>query len=240
MQRDHRPYFLKKFIKRVEKFYSNHFLHPQLDYLGKPPSYEKPWHVKLFGTPLKFGDYLTIIASKDNPVRISVWPEEKDVYGITIGSYSLICPGVRISAAFHISIGDSCMIANNAYITDADWHEIYDRSHPFGKKAPVVLEENVWIGDSAIVCKGVTIGKNSIIGAGSVVTCDIPPNTIAAGNPAKVIKELDPEKIIITRKNWLSDPDKLFCELDMADREILKKNSFTGWLRHTFFPIKGD
>ena len=64
------------------------------------------------------------------------------------------------------------MIAHGAYISDADWHGIYDRAEPVGKTKPIKFEDNVWIGDSAIICKGVTIGKNSIIGAGAVVTKD--------------------------------------------------------------------
>ena len=58
--------------------------------------------------------------------------------------------------------------------------------------APITLEDNVWLGGSVVVCPGVTIGENSIIGAGAVVTRDIPANSIAVGNPTRVIKELDP------------------------------------------------
>ena len=94
-------------------------------------------------------------------------------------------------AAEKIQIGDACMIAHGVYISDADWHGIYDRAQPVGITKPIHIKDNVWIGDSAIICKGVTIGKNSIIGAGSVVTKDIPENSIYAGNPAKFIKNLD-------------------------------------------------
>ena len=88
--------------------------------------------------------------------------------------------------------GNNCMFATNAYVTDADWHDQYDRTSAPGKTAAVVLGDNVWIGDSAIVCKGVTLGDNSIVGAGAVVTRDVPPNIVVAGNPARVVKELDP------------------------------------------------
>ena len=83
------------------------------------------------------------------------------------------------------------MFANGAYISDSDWHGIYDRALPVGKSLEVILEDNVWIGDSAIVNKGVRIGKNSIVGAGSVVVKNVPPNVVVAGNPAKIVKELD-------------------------------------------------
>ena len=112
---------------------------------------------------------------------------------IQIGDYCLICPGVRIGAAEAIVIEDNCMIASNAYIADADWHDVYNRISA-GRAAPVHIGKNAWIGDSAIVCKGVTIGENSIIGAGSVVTGAIPANTIAAGNPARSSKPSTPRK----------------------------------------------
>ena len=105
-------------------------------------------------------------------------------------------------AAEHISIGDACMFAHGSHISDADWHGIYDRSEPVGNTKPVVLKDNVWIGDSAIVCKGVTIGENSIIGAGAVVTKDVPPNSIFAGNPAKLVKTLDEKKRFNFKKRF--------------------------------------
>jgi maltose O-acetyltransferase len=56
---------------------------------------------------------------------------------------------------------------------------------------PITIEDNVWIGGGAIVLPGVTVGKNSVVGAGAVVTRDVPPNTVAVGNPARVIRHLD-------------------------------------------------
>lgn len=128
------------------------------------------------------------------------------------------------------------MVASNAYITDSDWHGIYDRSLPPCETSRVVLEENVWIGDSAIVCKGVTIGKNSIIGAGAVVTSDIPANVIAAGNPARVVKHLDPDREIITRKDRYGDTDKVTKILDESEKQNLKGNTTLGWIKSMLFP----
>ena len=109
------------------------------------------------------------------------------------------------------------MIAHGAYISDADWHGIYDRAEPVGKTKPIKFEDNVWIGDSAIICKGVTIGKNSIIGAGAVVTKDVPENCVFAGNPAKLVKKLDQGEFN-TRKDFFKDPKKLAYDFDMLDR----------------------
>ena len=122
---------------------------------------------------------------------MTTWNADKHQGKIEIGDFCLFSPGVRISAATHIEIGNSCMFANSAYISDSDWHGIYDRALPVGKSEKVILEDNVWIGDGSIVSKGVTIGKNSIVGARSVVIKDVPENVIVAGNPATIVKELD-------------------------------------------------
>ena len=142
-------------------------------------------------------------------------------------------------SAKSIIIGDACMIAHGAYISDADWHGIYDRAEPVGNTKPVIFEDNVWIGDSAIICKGVRIGKNSIIGAGAVVTKDVPPNSIFAGNPAKLVKELK-KKDFNTRKDFFKDPIKLANDFDSFDRYSLSKNSFLGWLKSLVMPDKSN
>jgi len=109
-----------------------------------------------------------------------------------------------------------------------------------GKTAPVRIEENVWIGDSAIVCKGVTIGENSIIGTGAVVVNSIPSDTIAAGNPAKPVKQLDQEEKITKRGQWFSDPVRLARNIDQLDREMLRGNTLSHWLRYLVSPKKGE
>ena len=138
-------------------------------------------------------------------------------------------------AAESIVIGDACMIAHGVYISDADWHDIYDRAQPVGNTKPVTLEDNVWIGDSAIICKGVTIGKNSIIGAGAVVTKDVPPNSIFAGNPAKLVKFLENETFN-TRADFLEDPAKLAKDFDLLDQHTLKNNTLINWIKSILIP----
>lgn len=100
--------------------------------------------------------------------------------------------GVSIWCHESITIGNDVRVGANCTIMDSDQHSDDPRS---GKNQPVVIEDNVWLGGSVIVLKGVTIGKNTLIGAGSVVTKSIPSNVIAAGNPCKVIRELDAETI---------------------------------------------
>ena len=239
MRRDHRPYYLKKAYQKFQDFYVNHFLRPQLECLGEGFRFMQPWHVEIFGTPIELGDYVNVVASADRNVRLAIWAEQKDKGRIRIGNYCLICSGVRIGSAHEILIGDNCMIASNAYITDSDWHGIYNRIS-IGKTAPIKIEDNAWIGDSVIVCKGVTIGENSIIGAGAVVVDNIPANCVAVGNPAKVVKKLDAVQPMTTRAQWFSDPVKLYQGFDRADKELLGQNSLLHWLRCLFFPSGRD
>ena len=131
------------------------------------------------------------------------------------------------------------MIASGAYITDSDWHDIYNRI-TIGNTAPVKIENNVWVGDSAIICKGVTLGQNSIIGAGAVVVSSVPSNCIAAGNPARVVKELDEKEQFTTREQWFADPEALFKGFDYTDKLILRENSLYHWLRYKLFPSQKD
>ena len=95
--------------------------------------------------------------------------------------------GVSIGCFKKIHIGDNLLCGANVLITDSDWHFGDYRS---GEDKEVIIGNNVWLGYGVIVLKGVTIGDNSVIGAGSVVTSAIPENSIAAGNPCRVIKSL--------------------------------------------------
>ncbi len=100
---------------------------------------------------------------------------------IHIGNRVMIAPNVQIYTASHPTLPQERLIDN--------WESVsptYFRT--FAK--PVIIEDNVWIGGGAIILPGVTIGKNAVIGAGSVVNKSIPENCVAAGNPCKVIKKL--------------------------------------------------
>ena len=130
------------------------------------------------------------------------------------------------------------MFANSAYISDADWHGIYDRAIPVGKTKPIILEENVWIGDRAVVGKGVTIGKNSIVAAGAVVVKDVPENVVVGGNPAKIIKELDSTIQGTTRIKLFQDPDGLKDLYDQIDKYTLKNNTTFNYLSSVLWKNK--
>ena len=221
---------------RLQALYAHHFIRPKFDRLGKGYLFIHPWNIKIFGARITMGDYANILTTSDNQVRLTVWPQEKGKGRIAIGDYCLICPGVRISSADEIVIDDNCMLAGSTFITDSDWHGTYDRVTTIGRTAPVHIRDNVWMGDRTTVCKGVTIGENSIIGTGSVVIRDIPPNVIAAGNPARVVKQLDPEEPLVKRQSWFADPIKLKREIDTLDRENLTGNTFLHWIRTMIKP----
>jgi acetyltransferase-like isoleucine patch superfamily enzyme len=239
VRRDHRPYWMKKAYLKFQNRYAHHFLLPHFERFGKGHAFMKPWNVEVFGGPVALGDFATLIATRDQIIRLSVWSVQEGMGRIDIGNYCLICPGVRISSGSRITIGDNCMMASGVYITDSDWHGIYDRAG-FGRTLPVSISDNVWIGDRAMICKGVSIGENSIIGAGSVVLSPVPANVIAAGNPARVLRNLDPEKEMRTRRDWFAGHSHLSGELDAWDKAVLKENTAMKWLRYLVFPRKGD
>lgn len=114
---------------------------------------------------------------------------------ILIGADTGISGG-SICAARSIRIGTGCLIGANVTLADTDFHSINPSNRRYNGNpddiavAPIVIEDNVFIGAEAFILKGVTIGRNSVIGAASVVTRDVPENAIAVGNPARVIRRI--------------------------------------------------
>jgi len=111
---------------------------------------------------------------------------------IIIGSNVSINNGFSAVAFSKIVIGKNALIGFNCAIVDNDGHHLAVEERVTGKpeSAEVWILENVFLGNNVTILKGVTIGKNSVIGNGSVVTKDIPDNVVAAGNPARVIRNL--------------------------------------------------
>lgn len=108
---------------------------------------------------------------------------------LEIGDNVFINYGVSISAHQHIRIGNRCQIGNWSILMDNDYHSTTDAHRP-SESAPIILEDEVWLGARVIVLKGVTIGRGAVIGAGSVVTRDVPPRSLAVGAPARVVRAL--------------------------------------------------
>ena len=196
-----------------------------------------PQHLKMFGENISIGDYATLICSSDKKIDISTWQTDKLNGSISLGNYILISPGISIRSAESIDIGDSTMIASDVVITDSDWHGIYDRTDYVATPKPVKIHKNVWIGERSIILKGTQIGENSIIGAGSVVHGDIPPNSVYAGNPAKEVKKLD-EGSFVTREELFNDSSTYLQDLNIIEENMLENNSFFGWIKSMFWPKK--
>lgn len=164
-------------------------------------TWKRGW--RFYGTPIlqkhresqmQFGDGLQLRSTvRSNPLGAShsvilcTWQagavlQVGDNFAMTGGS---------IIAAERIVIGDNVNVGANTTIMDTDFHPLDAQARrldsELGKTAPVIIEDDVFIGMNCLILKGVTLGRGSVIGAGSVVTKDVPPYTMAAGNPARVI-----------------------------------------------------
>ena len=146
-----------------------------------------------------FGDHVSVYAGCSFAVQ-------KDGR-CTVGDFTLL-NGAIVMAEELVEIGSHCLISWGVGIADSDFHPLEPAQRlidsqalaPFFKNrpprpklktAPVKIGNNVWIGMNAVILKGVTIGDNSVVAAGAVVTKSIPPNTIVAGNPAVAVKKFD-------------------------------------------------
>jgi acetyltransferase-like isoleucine patch superfamily enzyme len=124
-----------------------------------------------------------------------VWITAPGAARVHIGSGTFLNQGVMVAALELVEIGDHCMFANGCFVSDAA-HRFDDPHEPvpwqgFTSKGPTRIADNVWCGAHVVITSGVTIGERSVIGANSVVTRDIPPFSIAAGSPAKVLRTIE-------------------------------------------------
>lgn len=104
---------------------------------------------------------------------------------LIIGNNTFINSNSSIRCKKNIVIGNNCAIAHGVSIMDSNYHKINGKI----KEEPVIIEDNVWIGANSVILSGVTIGKGSIIAAGTIVNKDVPPHSMVAGNPGKIKKE---------------------------------------------------
>src|ERR671939_433975 len=112
--------------------------------------------------------------------------------------WHLLNLGVMVAAMDLVEIGSHCMLANGCMVTDAN-HRFDDPDKPvtwqgFTTKGPTRVGDNVWCGAHVVITSGVTVGERCVIGANSVVTTDLPPYSIAAGAPAKVLRRVEYEQ----------------------------------------------
>lgn len=124
-------------------------------------------------------------------VRLEVAPGAR----VTLGKGAFLNRGVRVTSEASVAIGARTVVGFDSVILDSDQHVRAGLGAP---TAPVVIEEDVWIGCRAIVLKGVTIGRGAVVAAGALVTDDVPPNTLVAGQPARPLRTLPPGMVLRT------------------------------------------
>lgn len=144
-----------------------------------------------YHTPEEIRDILSELFGKTVPSTLRVFPPFYTDFGKNIE----VGEDVFINACCHfqdhggVRIGDGCQIGHNVVFATLN-HFLEPEKRKMTHSAPIVLGKNVWVGSNATILQGVTIGDNAVIGAGAVVTGDIPANTVAVGVPAKVIKHI--------------------------------------------------
>jgi maltose O-acetyltransferase len=108
-----------------------------------------------------------------------------------VGARTFANFGLLVLDVAPVTIGDDVQIGPNVQLlTPIHPLEPGPRRDKWEAAKPIVIEDNVWLGGGVIVCPGVTIGENTVVGAGAVVTRDLPPNVVAVGNPARVIRHI--------------------------------------------------
>ena len=149
------------------------------------------------GSTIALGDGLTLRSWKRSnplaPTQPVVLATRSASSSVHIGDNCGLTGSV-IVAEDHISVGDRVLIGANVTITDTDFHPLdpQERQEDInaGRSAPIAIGDDVFIGMNSLILKGVAIGNGSVVGAGSVITQDVPAHTIVAGNPASVIRVL--------------------------------------------------
>lgn len=135
-----------------------------------------------------------LLRSVNVPVELATAPGAR----LEIGDDCSINYGVSIGCTQSVRIGARCRLGPYVMIVDSAFHELLDRSKR-PPSEPIVIEDDVWIGAKASIMPGVHIGRGSVVGTAAVVTKDIPPFSVVAGVPAKVVKTLDAEKFVASR-----------------------------------------
>ncbi|WP_414617740.1 acyltransferase [Dyadobacter sp. 32] len=166
---------------------------PKLKLLGKINLHGLP-NFQIYGTTT-FGSEITLTSSSYiNPAGLTkpcgIYVKENA--NLSIGKGSGLS-GVTIVSWNKITIGENCGIGANVSIWDTDFHGIYFENRTVKDKiktAPIHIGNDVWIGANCMILKGVTIGDRSVIGAGSLVNKNIPPDEVWGGNPAKFIRRI--------------------------------------------------
>lgn len=127
---------------------------------------------------------------------VLIWPPFYCIYGrnIHLGDYVFMNVGCTFLDCNEIRLGNHVMLGPNVQIyTPAHDLQAAARIQGWEVAKPITIEDNVWLGGSCILLPGVRVGRNAVVGAGAVVTHDVPPNAVVAGNPARVIRVIEQE-----------------------------------------------
>ncbi len=166
----------------------SHVMNAQLRLLGKAKA---PFSVRVRGR-LQLSGSGEIVLGEGVSLNGTVVPIELVTYDsgrIEIGEHTFINYGSSIAARVSVKIGSHCHLGHYMFVMDNNQHDVV-RHTELPPSGPVVIEDNVWIGSKVVILPGVRIGSRAVIGAGSIVTKDIPPRCVAAGNPARVLRHL--------------------------------------------------
>jgi acetyltransferase-like isoleucine patch superfamily enzyme len=106
---------------------------------------------------------------------------------LEIGNNVFINYGSSLVSSAHVKIGDDCLIGTHVTVMDCDFHRVEDKAWDTTGE-PIVVEDRVWLGNRSMILKGVRVGHDAVVGAGAVVTRDVPPRTMVAGVPARVVR----------------------------------------------------
>ena len=142
-----------------------------------------------YRTPDEVRELLSELFGYEVPLSLRVFPPFYTDYGknINIGEEVFINACCHFQDHGGVTIGDGCQIGHNVVFATLN-HELEPEKRKTTRPAPIVLGKNVWIGSNATILQGVTIGDNAVVAAGTVVTKDVPPNTVVGGVPAKFLK----------------------------------------------------
>jgi maltose O-acetyltransferase len=166
----------------------SHVLNAQLRLRGKASA---PFSVRLRGRVQLSGGG-KVVLGEGVSLNGTVVPVELVTYTsgrIEIGNHTFVNYGSSIAARASVKIGSHCLLGHYTFVMDNDQHDVVKHA-VLPQSDPVIIEDHVWIGSKVVVLPGVRIGSRAVIGAGSIVTNDIPPRCVAAGNPARVLRYL--------------------------------------------------
>src|SRR5258708_21795367 len=173
-------------VSKIADF--SHIVNAQMRLRGKA---RVPFSVRLRGR-VQLSGCGEVVLGEGVSLNGTVVPIELVTYTsglIAIGNHSFINYGSSIAARASVKIGSYCHLGHYMFVMDNDQHDVV-RHWELPPSDPVIIEDYVWIGSKVVILPGVRIGRGAVIGAGSIVTKEVPPRCVAAGNPARVLRHL--------------------------------------------------